>query len=269
MSRAWRVTLAFLRRDLLTEASYRANFLFGLAGGLFSILIFFFLSQVVQQAAPGLSRYRGGYFAFVLVGLAVNAFLGEALTGFGRRVRQAQVLGTLEAVLATPITPAGAVLGESAWPLLGATARGALYLAFGAALFGARISLSHLPAALLAVALGIVTFAALGILSASFTMVLKRGDPVAWALATLSVLLSGVYYPVEILPRPLQDAAQALPMTHVLVALREAFLGSGGPALSRALVILGVFAAVLLPLSLAVFAWAVARAQREGSLTHF
>lgn len=266
---ASRRAVAFARRDLLTEASYRANFLFGLSGGLFSILIFFFLSQVVETAAPGLARYRGGYFPFVLIGLAVNAFLGEALGGFSRRVRQAQLLGTLEAVLATPISPGAAVAGEALFPLFGASLRAGLYLAFGVALFGARISTSHLPAALLAFALGVATFAALGILSASATMVLKRGDPVAWALGALSVLLSGVYYPVEILPAPLRALSAALPMTHTLRALREALLGSGGPALSRALWTLAAFAAVLVPLALGTFAWAVRRARRDGSLTHF
>lgn len=267
--RALRLVVAFLRRDLLTEVSYRANFLFGVAGGLFSILVFFFLSQVVEKAAPGLSRYRGGYFAFVLVGLAGNAFLGEALTGFARRVRQAQVLGTLEAILATPISPAAAVLGESAFPLLGATVRAILYLGFGVAVFAARISFTHLPAALLALLLGVATFAALGILSASATMVLKRGDPIAWIIGSLSVLLSGVYYPVEILPKPLQTAADALPLTYVLRALREALLGGAGAPLEHALVVLGALTVVLVPVSLLTFGWAVRRAQREGSLTHF
>jgi ABC-2 type transport system permease protein len=260
---------AFLRRDLLTEISYRANFLFGLAGGLFAILTFFFLSQVVESAAPGLSHYRGGYFPFVLVGLAVTAFLNEALTGFARRVRQAQLLGTLEAVLATPIPPAVAILCQAVHPLFGAALRASLYLLFGAILFGAEMATGNLPAAALALALGVVCFGALGILSASATMVLKRGDPIAWAIGGLSVLLGGVYYPVEVLPPELATVAQALPMTHTLRALREALLGDGGAALMGALATLAIFAAVLVPLSLVTFAWAVRRARREGSLTHF
>ena len=263
-----RIAWAFLRRDLLTEASYRANFLFGLAGGLFTILMFFFLSGVVEQAAPGLSGYRGGYFAFVLIGLAVNTFMGEALHGFSRRIRQAQLLGTLEAVLATPVSPATVILCQSLFPMLGATARGTLYLVFGAVFLGAELNSDGLPAAALALVLGVGSFAALGILSASATMVLKRGDPVAWVIGALSVLLSGVYYPVEILPRELRFVAQYLPMTHVLRALREALLGTGA-GLRESLGVLSLFFVVLLPGALAIFLWAVRRARHEGSLTHF
>ncbi len=260
---------AFLRRDVLTELSYRVNFLLGLAGGLFAILIFFFLSQVVESAAPGLSHYRGGYFPFVLVGLAVMVFLNEALMGFSRRVRQAQLLGTLEAVLATPISPATAIFCQAVQPLLGSALRAGMYLVFGALIFGADMAGGNLPAAALAILLGVAAFGALGIMSASATMVLKRGDPVAWAIGGLSVLLGGVYYPVEVLPLELQALAQILPMTHTLRALREALLGEGGAALLQSLGILAAFAAVLLPLSLAVFGWAVRRARKEGSLTHF
>lgn len=264
-----RWVIAFVRRDVLTEMSYRANFLFGLSGGLFTIMTFFFLARLVEQAAPGLSNYRGGYFAFVLVGLAVTAFLREALGGFAQRVRSAQVLGTLEAVLATPIPPFAAILCESVFPLVGAAFRAALYLGFGALALGPAIAFERLPAAALALLLGVASFAALGILSASATMVLKRGDPIAWAIGGLSILVGGVYYPVEVLPRELQWAAQALPITHTLRALREALLGDGGAPLHEALLTLMIFSAVLVPISLVAFAWAVRRARRDGSLTHF
>lgn len=269
LRRTLRWAWAFFRRDLLTEASYRANALLGLAGGLFTILTFYFLSAVVERGAPGLSRLRGGYFAFVLLGLSVSALLREALSGFALRVRQAQVTGTLEVVLSTPVPPAAIILCASVFPLFAATLRATLYLLFGYALFTSEISLAHLPAALAALALGVASFAAIGIFSASATMVLKRGDPVAWSVGALSLLLGGVYYPVEILPAPLQVAAEALPITHTLRALREALLGGGGPVLARSLLILGAFALVLLPLSLALFALAVRRARRDGTLTHF
>lgn len=261
--------LAFYRRDLLTEVSYRANFFFGLAGGLFSILTFYFLSMVVESGAPGLSRFRGGYFAFVLLGLSASALLREALSGFAARVRQAQLTGTLEVVLATPISPAAVILCASIYPLWSASLRAGLYLVFGWALFSAELSLAHWPAAIAALVLGVTSFAAIGILSASATMILKRGDPVAWSVGALSLLLGGVYYPVEILPEPLRSAADFLPITHTLIALREALIGGAGPALARSLWILCVFCVVLLPVALLAFTLAVRKARHDGSLTHF
>jgi len=266
--RAARVALAFLRRDLLIEASYRANFLFGLSGLLLRIGLFFFLARMVARLAPGLGE---GYFPFVLSGLAVSELMAEALHGFGRRVRAAQTLGTLEAVLATPISPAEAILSPALLPLGAALARGGVYL--GVALLATANAPSPLQLITGAAAylVGAAVFVALGVLSASLTLLLKRGDPLGAGLAALSTLLSGVYYPVSVLPAPLQSVAQWLPMTHALEALR-AGMGAGGGVESeggRAWLILSLLALGLLPLSLLAFAAATRRARREGSLCHY
>lgn len=45
---------------------------------------------------------------------------------------------------------------------------------------------------------------------------MKRGDPLGWALRVGSLMLSGVYYPVDVLPCWLRSVGQALPLTHSL-----------------------------------------------------
>jgi ABC-2 type transport system permease protein len=75
---------------------------------------------------------------------------------------------------------------------------------------------------------------------------------------------------VEVLPAPLRSVADLLPLTHALEALRRALLtGADLASLVGPLSRLALFAAVLLPVSLAAFAWAVRRAKDDGSLTHF
>jgi ABC-2 type transport system permease protein len=86
----------------------------------------------------------------------------------------------------------------------------------------------------------------------------------------LSVLLGGVYFPLQVLPFWLQNVAQFLPFTHALEGLRQAVLnGKGLTQLTTQLDILFTFAVVLLPLSLAAFAWAVGQAKRLGTLSQF
>jgi ABC-2 type transport system permease protein len=119
-------------------------------------------------------------------------------------------------------------------------------------------------------ALSVVTFSAVGIISASVILVAKRGDPVAWALNVLLTLLGGVYYPVEILPVYLQRIAEFLPVTYALRAMRLALLqGFSLSALAREVAILFAFAVVLVPLSLLTFQFAVNLAKREGSLAQY
>jgi ABC-type multidrug transport system permease subunit len=67
-----------------------------------------------------------------------------------------------------------------------------------------------------------------------------------------------------------QIVAQFLPFTHALEGLRQAVLnGKGLGELSPQVGILSVFAVVLLPLSLAFFAWTVRQAKRLGTLSQF
>jgi len=51
----------------------------------------------------------------------------------------------------------------------------------------------------------------------------QRADVAAWTLSGLMMLVSGIYYPVEILPWPLQILAKSMPLTYFLEFYRSAF----------------------------------------------
>jgi ABC-2 type transport system permease protein len=262
--------LSFLWRDWLIESGYRISFLLHWLGVLFNVLVFYFMGRLIgTAAAPALVPYGGDYFAFVLVGIALNGYFATGLGTFASNLRQAQMTGTLEAILLTPTRPSTIVIGSSLWDYLLMTLNVLVYLAMGA-LLGVDFSRGNYFAALVVLALSVVTFSAVGIISASVILVAKRGDPVAWALNVLLTLLGGVYYPVEILPVYLQRIAEFLPVTYALRAMRLALLqGFSLSALAREVAILFAFAVVLVPLSLLTFQFAVNLAKREGSLAQY
>ena len=74
----------------------------------------------------------------------------------------------------------------------------------------------------------------------------------------------GVYYPVSVLPAPLQVVAAAVPLTHFLEAFR-AQLGYA-PVFKEPLVRGYVLAVVYAAGGYALFAWAIQRARRTGML---
>ena len=68
-------------------------------------------------------------------------------------------------------------------------------------------------------------------------------------IGSLSFFLSGVLYPVTVLPDWLRAVGQLLPLTHALAVLRGALLVGASPAaLADSFVALIVFAGVLAPL---------------------
>ena len=115
----------------------------------------------------------------------------------------------------------------------------------------------------------------LGILSASFTMAFKRGDPFAILLGAGTALFSGVFFPKEMLQEAIgETGGKAIsyinPSTHGLDGIRAVLIqGKGVHEVETPLITLLIFLAVLLPFSLWVFGRAIKRAKREGSLIQY
>jgi ABC-2 type transport system permease protein len=262
---------AFLVKDLVTEASYPLAFLGQLAGALLASLTLYFVARFIGPATlPPLERYGGDYFAFVLIGVALGGYLSVALGGFAAQVRQAQMEGTLEALLTTQTGIPMILFGSLLYSMLVTSIRVGIYLLVGALILGLNLGRANIGAALIILGLAVIAFSSVGILSASFIMVLKKGLPINWVFGSMSWLLAGVFYPVSVLPGWMQKAAVFVPLTPALDGMRFAVLrGSGLDELIPQLTALLIFAAVAVPLSALTFAWAVRRAKRDGSLTHY
>jgi ABC-2 type transport system permease protein len=263
-----RLLLAFLRRDLRIATAYRLNALLLVSGGLFTLTLFYFLARTVGEAPLVRGRYGADYFSFALVGLATAALLRALQLGFGGAVRAAQNDGSLEPLLGAPLSTLHVVTLMGAWPVANALLRSLGLLAFGALLFGARLHL-HPVSFVVTLLLSALTFCALGLLSAAFVLVFKRGDPFTYALDSLSYLFAGVLYPTEVLPPLLRVLARFLPATHALHGLREATLRGASPAqLLPTWTALLAFCLVLWPLAALALSAARRHVEQAGTLPH-
>lgn len=267
----WSIFTAFLKRDLISEASYRFSFFLQFFGIFFSVGVFYFLSELLgDSVSPHLSQYGGDYFSFVLIGIAFVGYFGVGLTSFSSRLRQSQTTGTLEAMLTTPTNVSIIILASSLWDYLLTTLKVVVYLCIGVLFLGVNLRNSNYLAAILILLLTITSFSSLGIIAASFIMVLKRGNPITWAFSAVSSLLGGVYYPTTILPDWLRWVSKLLPITYALDAMRLALLqGASLRLLLPDIFALLIFTVILLPLSLFSFRYAVNRAKIDGSLTQY
>jgi ABC-2 type transport system permease protein len=183
-------------------------------------------------------------------------------------LREAQADGSLEVLLATPLSTLHVIVGMAAYPILSALVRAIALLAAGGWLFGAELHVDP-RSFLAALALSVAAFAPLGLLSAAFVLVFKRGDPFSYALDAASYLLCGVIYPLEVLPPTLRLAAQFLPATHALEAMRGAVLHrTPVTGLFRPLGALALFAVVAWPLAALVLSGARRHAEKAGTLGH-
>ncbi len=263
--------LAFIKRDVSLTLSYRLSFLFQFLGILLSLATFYFLSRLIGGAMAGpLEAYGGEYFPFVLLGLAFSTYMMLGLQTFSQSIREGQMMGTLEIMLLSPTRLSKILLASSLWAYVFGSLRVFVFLFFGVVVFGASFPQANLLATGVILVLSIISFASIGMISAAFIIVLKKGDPIAWVFGSLSTLLAGVYYPVSVLPDWLQGFSAALPLTYALDAARHAVLqGYSLYQVRFDILSLLCFSAILIPLALFSFRFAVKKAKIEGSLAQY
>jgi ABC-2 type transport system permease protein len=258
-------------RDFAVARSYRAAFVIEIFQALFGSASFFFLSRFVQSPTLQRSLPPGTtYFSFALVGIAFFDYLSVALSTFDASLQEARRNGTLENLLVTQTSLPVILAGSSLYPFALMSLRTAIYIGWGAMLFGFPVQGANWIGALLVLAASVLAFSGLGILSASYLLVFKRGNPVNWAILGLSSVVGGMMYPVSVLPTWLQFVARLIPVTYSLEGMRAAILNHASTReLLPSVLGLVVFAAILLPISFAIFSGALRRTKITGTLTHF
>ena len=269
-ARALRKIAWFFLRDLAIARSYRMVFVFEMVEALLGVAAFYYLSRFIEVPAFAKAQLAGGYFAFTVVGFAFFDYLTVALNAFDQSLEEARRNGTLEYLLVTQTSLPVILAGSAIYPFVLLSLRTTVYLGWAVLLFNFPVSQANWVGAILILAASVLAFTGLGVLSASYSLLFKRGNPVKWLFLGVAGLVSGIMYPVSVLPSPLQSVARLVPVTYSLEGMRTALLQQASiSSLWPNLRSLLLFALVLLPVSLVVFSWALRRTKVTGTLTHF
>jgi ABC-2 type transport system permease protein len=161
------------------------------------------------------------------------------------------------------------LIGSAFYPFAATMLRIAVYLAWAAAFFNFPLGAADWLAVFVVLLSTLLAFSGLGVLSAAYLLLFKRGNPAKWFILGVSSVTGGMLFPVSILPPWLQIVARLNPVTYAMDAMRGALLnGQGILSLGHPLLLLLAFAAVILPSSVVIFSWARRRTKVTGTLTH-
>jgi ABC-2 type transport system permease protein len=174
--------------------------------------------------------------------------------------------GTLEYTMMAPIRRTTQLLGS----VLYAMAYGLIHTAVilvALVLFFPDLQLANANpmAALVFVLLGSFSFVGIGMLAAILPLLyVERGAQMTFVLQSVILLISGVYYSIDVLPGWMQVLSHLSPATYVLDGVRRALIdGAGLDVLIGDIWPLIVMGIVLIPMGV----WAFGRAERYAKRT--
>jgi len=250
----------------MIQRSYRLAFAFDLFFTILNLLVAYFVSRTFAGLTTASLGGAPSYFDFAAVGLTLSAVVAATSTALAARVREEQLTGTLEALVAQPITPTELAFGFAGFPISFATVRTAGYLLIAGTLLGLDLSRANWPGFVLVLLLTATGFVGIGILAGALVLIVKRADALTGAILFTMSLVSGAAFPVSVLPGWLETVGRLSPMRPAFDGVRAALFGQDwhGDAL-----FLAIFSAVGIPIAVFLFGKALAYGRRAGSLGQY
>ena len=263
---------AFIKRDFYILLSYKMALITSTMGTVFPVLTYFFISKLVPAGSSqeGLAEYGGDYFSFTLIGIAFMTYFTTAIQEFSATTRRDQMAGCLEALLSSQTDTKSIIFMSALFKFIHNGSILVFMFLISVLFLDFDISNINILSLIVTLGLSMIVFVSLGIFSAAGTIIFKQGEPFGLIFTSVSSLLGGAVFPIALLPAGLKVFSIVIPITYSLDALRLSILkGYSVAMLSKQLLILGVIAVIVFPLSLKFFGWAVEKGKRDGTLMQY
>jgi ABC-2 type transport system permease protein len=187
------------------------------------------------------------YEVFIVPGLITMAMAQAAYANNASSIFQARFDRYINDVLSAPMRPWQMTLGYTVGGLFRALAIGASLLVLAVVLVDVPV---ERPFALIAAtALGLVLFAALGLVVGIYAQTWDHTTFIANIVILPLAFVGGVFYSVDVLPAPWHELSHVHPVFYLVNAVRYGFLGEADVSVWLSL---GVTAALAVP----TYAWA-------------
>jgi len=204
----------------------------------------------------------------LLIGAVIWAFLGIVFEILTETVAWERWEGTIEYTFMAPLSRPVHLIGMGLFAIGYGIVRASLVFGVVAAFFGLDMPRANFGTALLLLGVASVSFVGIGMMTAVLPLISpEKGTQLGFMGQGIMLVVSGVYYPVSVLPGWMEAISKISPATYALRGIRDAILNGAGPAAVWGdiwpLLVIGV---VSIPLGLAVFRRGERYAKQHGKL---
>jgi ABC-2 type transport system permease protein len=204
----------------------------------------------------------------LLVGGVIWAYLGIIFEILTETVAWERWEGTIEYTFMAPLSRPVHLLGMGLFAIAYGVVRAVLLFGVVAAFFGLHLPDANYVAALVLLVVASISFIGIGMMTAVLPLISpEKGTQLGFVAQGLLLVVSGVYYPVSVLPGWMQAVSKISPATYALRGCRRAIIeGAGVTDLWREMWALLVIGAVSVPLGLWTFRTGERYAKKHGKL---
>ncbi len=263
-----RASYAFIERNVNIVKRYWAWELVWLVYTVANSLSISFIGVGAGQVSGGSGIDSQYLVLYLAIGTIVWRYLSVIFYWVTDVVGLERWEGTIEYTLMAPITRFMHMLGQTAFAVLYSLVHTGVVLVVTVLFFDLTMANANLFGFLVLLIAGSLSFIGISIVGSILPLLFpERGSQMTHLIIAGLLLVSGVYYPVSVLPGWLQVFSYLSPATYVLDGARLALL-EGAPTLSLWPFIwpLLVMGALSIPAGLQAFHWAERYAKRTGKL---
>src|SRR5580765_3906998 len=202
----------------------------------------------------------------LLIGGVIWAYLGIIFEILTETVAWERWEGTIEYTFMAPLSRPVHLIGMGAYAVLYGMLRAAAIFVAVVAFIGIDLPNANYPPAIALLAIASVSFIGVGMMTAVLPLISpEKGTQLGFVAQGLMLVVSGVYYPVEVLPGWMQWIAKISPATYALRGVRNSILNGAGLAWDDVwpLLVIGAFS---IPIGLLVFRSGERYAKKQGKL---
>jgi ABC-2 type transport system permease protein len=268
LTHEFRATYAFIERNANLVKRYWSWELVWLTYSIANSLSVSYIGMGMERMS-GSENVDGRFLVlYLVIGTLVWRYLSSIFYWITEVISIERWEGTIEYTLMAPIHRITHMAGQTLFAVVYSMFFTGVVLVATVALFDIDMSKANLVGGTLMLVVGSLSFIGVGVMGSVLPLLFpERGAQMTHVIIALLLLVSGVYYPVEVLPQALQKIAVFSPATYVLEGVRLALL-EGLPTLSLwpniwPTLIMGL---VAIPAGMWVFGQAERYAKRTGKL---